>query len=496
MYNFNIQYKTINDLQKAKERLPSIPPTRLLIQVFCGEPSEQYIQTLLAEITRIFPGVQILGTTTAGEIMDGESFDKTTVINFTQFENTEVRTALADENEDLYSTGLQLGEAVYQPGIKLAIVFGCGIKEGGAVNGEPLLAGFQKSCPRVMIAGGQAGDNGVAQKTFVFTQDGYTDKGAAAASLSGDCLNVNNHYNLSWAPLGKKMIITNATGTSIHTIDNRPAKDIYAHYLGENVGGRLPHSAAEFPLVVERSGVHLARHANRLLPDGSLEFMAPFYTGERVRFAFCHSGLVTESARSTFDQFRKRQNDVIFIYSCLSRKWVLGEDSKLELAPLANLAPTAGFFCYGEYYHNNGENMFLSQTMTILALSEKVAGQNSDTQSGETPQFLKYETKQVQDLQALHRLVETSAEEREALIKELQSALAEIKTLRGFIPICAKCKSIRDDKGFWNQIEQYIQQHTQAQFSHGLCPGCAADLYPEIFDNDGQLIKEKEDQPL
>lgn len=65
----------------------------------------------------------------------------------------------------------------------------------------------------------------------------------------------------------------------------------------------------------------------------------------------------------------------------------------------------------------------------------------------------------------------------EQLIDELQNALDEVKTLKGFIPICAKCKKIRDDKGYWNQIESYIEQHSDAQFSHGLCIDCSDELY-------------------
>jgi PAS domain S-box-containing protein len=70
-----------------------------------------------------------------------------------------------------------------------------------------------------------------------------------------------------------------------------------------------------------------------------------------------------------------------------------------------------------------------------------------------------------------------------ALKKEhdkLLKALKEIKTLSGFLPICASCKKIRDDKGYWNQIEAYIQQHSDAQFSHAICPACAKKLYPDL----------------
>lgn len=72
-------------------------------------------------------------------------------------------------------------------------------------------------------------------------------------------------------------------------------------------------------------------------------------------------------------------------------------------------------------------------------------------------------------------------EERERLIGELQKALAEIKTLHGILPICSHCKKIRDDKGSWTQMEAYISEHTDAEFSHGLCADCAKKHYPEHF---------------
>jgi uncharacterized PurR-regulated membrane protein YhhQ (DUF165 family) len=70
--------------------------------------------------------------------------------------------------------------------------------------------------------------------------------------------------------------------------------------------------------------------------------------------------------------------------------------------------------------------------------------------------------------------------EKEGLIGELQKALLEVKTLRGFLPICARCKKIRNDEGYWQQIEGYIQEHSEAVFSHGICPDCADLLYPEF----------------
>lgn len=68
--------------------------------------------------------------------------------------------------------------------------------------------------------------------------------------------------------------------------------------------------------------------------------------------------------------------------------------------------------------------------------------------------------------------------------KELDKALSEIKLLRGILPICAACKRIRDDAGYWHQVELYIREHTEAEFSHSICPDCMRKLYPDFFDDE------------
>ena len=72
-------------------------------------------------------------------------------------------------------------------------------------------------------------------------------------------------------------------------------------------------------------------------------------------------------------------------------------------------------------------------------------------------------------------------EHQERLIAQLREALSKIKTLHGLLPICASCKKIRDDEGYWQDLDAYITDHTEAEFSHGLCPHCAKKLYPGIF---------------
>jgi PAS domain S-box-containing protein len=73
--------------------------------------------------------------------------------------------------------------------------------------------------------------------------------------------------------------------------------------------------------------------------------------------------------------------------------------------------------------------------------------------------------------------------EREQLINELKTALADVKTLSGLLPICASCKKIRDDNGYWQQVEGYIQKHSDAKFTHGMCPDCIVKYFPDYVNN-------------
>lgn len=78
-------------------------------------------------------------------------------------------------------------------------------------------------------------------------------------------------------------------------------------------------------------------------------------------------------------------------------------------------------------------------------------------------------------------LVKKAEEEQRALAASLQEALSNVKTLKGMLPICANCRKIRDDEGYWQQIETYITNNSDTQFSHGICPSCCKELYPAQY---------------
>ena len=78
------------------------------------------------------------------------------------------------------------------------------------------------------------------------------------------------------------------------------------------------------------------------------------------------------------------------------------------------------------------------------------------------------------------RAARLHAEERDRLVGELEAALASVKRLRGLLPICASCKKIRDDRGYWRRLEVFFEEHAEVEFSHSICPDCESRLYPDL----------------
>lgn len=424
--SLNIKYCQKSDLLAVQQCFKQHPPERTLIQVFSGHVEKAEIEQLLQDLKDVFQGIPIIGSTTAGEILDGSVEENTVVVNFSFFDSTTVQTTLVDRYDDLWLAGKILAHNLATTNPKALILLGCGLKDRRTIDATPLLAALYEAFPQTVIAGAQAGDNGNGVISYVFTENGITAHGAVAASLSGESLSAHNSYNLSWVPIGKKLTITKAAGPRVYSIDNQSPRDLYNHYLGPEIVEGLPLSAADFPLVIERDGIPMAIHACGVNEDGSFDYIHSFHSGEQVQFGFCHSGLLAIAAKQTFDQLSIHPAQVAFIYSCVSRKWILGQDINIEIAPISKLATTAGFFAYGEYFtHPIGKCLFFSQTMTVLTLAELDETDTPTPTEELKPLITEAESKQLKTLRVLHRLVETSAKEIETINHKLSEMAHE-----------------------------------------------------------------------
>ncbi|MBU0967369.1 MAG: PAS domain S-box protein [Proteobacteria bacterium] len=155
------------------------------------------------------------------------------------------------------------------------------------------------------------------------------------------------------------------------------------------------------------------------------------------------------------------------------------------------------------YYGYSRDAMRKMQIMAINTLSQEQVRAEMDDAKQEKRQFFNFRHRladgRIRDVEVfsgpilinnemlLYSIIHDISDrkrieqEKELLIEELMRAIKEIKILQGILPICSSCKKIRDDKGYWQQLEAYISVYSEAEFSHGICPDCAARLYPDLI---------------
>jgi len=365
MRNINVCYTTKEELESFIDRNRIGNSSSLLIQIFSASDQETFIRNLLSEITALLPDAVIIGSSTDGGIINGRVVSQSTILSFTQFENTTLKAAGVEHTDNGYESGRALAKALVGDDTKLLIAFSDGVH----TNGEAFLAGIDAVDASVPVAGGHAGDNNLFTKTMVFTKEHLFTKGSVAVTLNSRHLHLHTDYSFNWHPIGNEFTITKAEKNRVYTIDNTSAANLYAYYLGEEVANGLPGIGIEFPLIVRRNGIDVARAVMMKVDDGSLIVAGSLYTGEKVRFGFGDSRAIMHASQKIIESTLKKPSEAIFVYSCAARKYFMGDEIESEIMPLQSIAPVSGFFTHGEYFTSRKKQL-LNQTMAIVSLSE------------------------------------------------------------------------------------------------------------------------------
>ena len=338
----------------------------VLIQIFSGIIDPGHIRKITKNILDRLPEAIIIGTTTSGEIKDGTMLDASIVISLSIFNETSFK-SIHLANEDSEKMGRDAAKIIVGDDTKCVIMFADGIH----CNGDAIIRGFNSASSReIIVAGGMSGDNGNFSKTYCIHGKDVFEKGLVAVSLSSPTLNVFHDYNLSWKPIGKKMTVTKSKGNLVYEVDNQPIKDVYAKYLGEDIVQKMPASTIEFPLIFNEGNVDIARSMIALPDDNGIIYAGELPEGTKVRFGIGSPKMLTDSAYKSYSLAAESPIEGIFAYSCIARKAFLGKNLESELSPLAKIAPMAGFFTYGEFFHGEDDNKLLNVTTTVLGLSE------------------------------------------------------------------------------------------------------------------------------
>ncbi|MEN4053400.1 MULTISPECIES: diguanylate cyclase [Sulfurimonas] len=363
MTSYNTVYTNEAELQRFIELHELEKEERLFVQIFSGIVDAEYCLELAGVVKERLPKANIIGTTTSGEICNGAMYDNTVTLSFSIFNKTSIKSKLYQLDKNFHLEDIQ--KELLSDNTKAMIIFSDGLKS----DAETLLKDIYKMAPDIVIAGGRAADKSFKQ-TYVFTEKEYSDNGCVIATLSGDELFVNSDYILKWTPIGKEMSVTKADGSTLYELDGIAIIDVYRKYLGDDVVNNLPASCMAFPLLLDKEGVLVARDPVAVTENHALMYAGKFDVGDSVRFSFANIEELTDNLYEYFEKIKTKAAEAVYIYSCAARKALLEDKLRDEINILESLAPTVGFFTFGEYFHAGKIAELLNVTTTFMLLSE------------------------------------------------------------------------------------------------------------------------------
>ncbi len=365
MKHLTFNYTDKTAYKKAKKEALKTSYNAQLIQLFCATTDKKQIKKILKNLTEDFPNALLIGTTTAGEISHAKMYENEIIISLSLFKKTKLQ--VHRTKSITAKDGAKLSKKICTKDTKAAIILSEGLQ---GEDYEGFIKGVKHENPNVILAGGLAGDNFQLKQTYIFLGKEIYDTGAVGVSFSSKNLLAKNEYNLNWNPIGKEFTITKAEGNILYEIDGQNAIELMKHYLGRTLFENNCASLPDFPILY-KEGNTLVSRTPMTTDNDSIVLAGPIQTGQKVQFGFSNAPSIISGANKITQELNKKPAQAIYIYSCIARKTLLGKKLEAEFAPFEHLAPTAGFFTYGEFYSTDIDNALLNCTTTILVLSEE-----------------------------------------------------------------------------------------------------------------------------
>jgi hypothetical protein len=374
-----VRQKVVRDF--ATEDLADLMPSGAdLVMVFAAP--RHFESSLMSEaLARSFPGAQIIGASTAGEIGSAGVSEDSAVVTAVHFDHTKFAIAQTDLMglEDSRASGARLASALPKDGLKAALLF----SQGVAVNGSDVIAGITGVLGKdVLLTGGLAGDYGAFTRTYTLLDGDVSDHRMILVGLYGERLHISHGSFGGWQAFGPVRQATRAEGNVLFELDGAPALEVYKRYLGDYAEG-LPASGLLFPfalLSTDRQDSGLIRtllavdHAS-----GSLTLAGDVPQGAFLRLMHASTEALVdgaEAAAQAASDMLSGQPGLAILVSCVGRKLVMGDrvDEEIEAvgAVFGQGCVLAGFYSNGEVSPLFGSTdcKLHNQTMTITGLTE------------------------------------------------------------------------------------------------------------------------------
>ncbi|MBU1193390.1 MAG: FIST C-terminal domain-containing protein [Proteobacteria bacterium] len=485
MKHFSAAIQTVGELkpflENKKIRTAEGSAKSILAQIFVSRFDDNDIHQVVELLNAFSEKVIVAGVSSGGEIFSGRALAYQTVVSMSFFESARlvpIMLKVPQGTEQKAGSILVEKLSSMTDQVKGLLLLTASV----SINNGLLLQTIFKSIPGLPLFGGVAGDYLEFKRTLIFSNKGIFNEGALAIAMTGKELHLSRHIYCGWQPIGKKMTATKTDGLVLQEIDGRPAFDVYRKYFNINLDSNFQVDAIEFPLLLNRNGRLLARNPFAANTDGSIQFSADIQEGETLQFGYGNIDQIIDNSYRMVEKISSFAPQAIFIYSCAMRRFFMQQDVDREMAPLNEIAPTTGFFTYGEFCDLGNQSPHMNSTIVVVGIREGKADSAhmvSKAVRKESVPEDPYFNRPTSILSRLYYFSNAITEELKNTNAELQNKLKEIQTLRGILPICSSCKKIRDDKGYWNLLETYFKKQSDIDFSHGICPECSDKLYGE-----------------
>lgn len=340
------------------------------------------LQAGAGTLAAAFPGVSLMGCSTAGEISATGVSDGTLVVTAVAFEKAHVKqvSTVLRSMEDSFGAGRRLALDLPLEGLRAIVILGQGVQ----INGSAVLAGMVDVVGKdIPITGGLAGDGGAFVKTWVLDDQGVSSDRLVCAGLYGPELVFTHGSFGGWSPFGPARQVTRCDNNVLYELDGQPALDVYKRYLGEHAKD-LPASGLLFPFAMLGKDHHELGLIRTILgvdeKTGSLTLAGDIAPDGYLKLMHASTDALVEGAETAAKASHlgapSAQAGLALLVSCVGRKLVMGGRVDEEVEVVADIygsnTTLAGFYSYGEISPQSGEKAckLHNQTMTISYISE------------------------------------------------------------------------------------------------------------------------------
>jgi diguanylate cyclase (GGDEF)-like protein len=349
----------------------------VLVQIYAADIDADNRAELITTIMKLIPNAKVVSATTIGEIANGKSLANTTVIGISLFQSSDIKTvSIHCTNNEEKKSGQLLGEKIKKCFTNISGVLL--LSTPLTINMGNFLDGLNESDIDYHIFGGGAGNYIQSNDSLITHGDKKYDKGAIAVVFSGEELFIELKAYLGWRPLSKELTITDINGMEVISVDNEPAFNIYRRYLGIENDENFFLNALEFPFLLNRNGNVIARVPVSGTPNGGVQFIADLELGETFRIGYGDPHSIIDDAKEIHTSMKEFGSQVTFLYSCGCRRFLMQEDVELETLPFEDIAPTFGFYTYGEFCSVNTDVSLLNSTMVAVSMREGINSLNRE----------------------------------------------------------------------------------------------------------------------